>query len=111
MNNFGQRLKEALEKRNMSASELARRIGVTRGAVSFWLRGETQTVSGPNLMALATTLGIDATWLTTGQGNMDSSEVTMTSEELDLIKSLRQLSRQKQKVVFATTQTLINQLK
>ena len=37
---FGERLEKLLEERGLTHEELAKKIGVTRGAVSNWVRGE-----------------------------------------------------------------------
>lgn len=110
METFNTRLKQALETKGISASELARRVGVTRGAVSMWLKGDVQAVNSRRLLSLANALGIDPTWLASGQGSMESSSFTLTREEEALLTALRQLSRQKQKIVVNTTKTLIEQL-
>lgn len=108
MENFSTRFKFALDKKGISQSELSRRIGVTRGAISFWLNGDVQTVNGNRLITLASALDVDPTWLATGQGPMESTGIILSDDERKLLESIRQLSRQKQKIVFSTADTLIN---
>ena len=53
--NFANRLREALELRNMSAAELSRRSEVPQHMISKYLRGMTEAKSG-NLYKLAVVL-------------------------------------------------------
>lgn len=70
MTNLAKRLRAALDESGMNQSELARRIGVSRGAVSFWLTGTTTSLAGDNLLKAAHALNISANWLSTGHGRM-----------------------------------------
>jgi phage repressor protein C with HTH and peptisase S24 domain len=59
---------------------LSRRIGVTRGAVSFWLTGATTNLVGDNLLKAAQALGVSPNWLSTGRGRMvqgDTKEISL----------------------------------
>lgn len=64
------RLRLALEQSGLSQAELARRIGVTPGAVSLWLSGETKALKASNAVLLAKHLGVSPEWLATGRGPM-----------------------------------------
>jgi phage repressor protein C with HTH and peptisase S24 domain len=70
MKTLAERLRAALNESGMNQSELARRIGVTRGAVSFWLTGATTNLVGDNLLKAAKALHVSANWLSTGRGRM-----------------------------------------
>lgn len=48
MKTLADRLRAALAEARMNQSELARRVGVTRGAVSFWLNSATTNLAGEN---------------------------------------------------------------
>lgn len=52
----------------MSQSDLARRCGVTRAAVSLWMSGSTHTLEGANLTRAALALWVNAHWLASGEG-------------------------------------------
>lgn len=62
-----ERLLWALTRKGMSQSELARQVGVSRGAVSLWLKGGD--MNAQNCAAVASTLDVDAEWLATGKGS------------------------------------------
>lgn len=64
-----ERLSWALDRKEMSQSELARQVGVTRGAVSLWMKGGE--MNAQNCAAVARALEIDAEWLATGKGGPD----------------------------------------
>lgn len=70
MKNLSERLKYALDEAQINQSELARRVGVTRGAVSLWFKGATNSLDGENLLKTAQALGFSASWLATGKGPM-----------------------------------------
>ena len=70
MKNLSERLKYALDEAQINQSELARRVGVTRGAVSLWFKGATNSLDGENLLKTAQALGFSASWLATGKGAM-----------------------------------------
>jgi phage repressor protein C with HTH and peptisase S24 domain len=70
MKTLAERLRAALDESGMNQSELARRIGLTRGAVSLWLSGSTTSLAGDNLLSAAKMLGVSPNWLATGRGRM-----------------------------------------
>lgn len=52
----------------MTQADLARRLGVTRGAVSHWYSGRS-VPEGPTLAALADAVGVSARWIASGTGD------------------------------------------
>lgn len=70
MNSLAERLRAALDAAGINQSELSRRVGVTRGAVSFWLKGTITSLEGENLIRTAQALGVSPNWLATGRGKM-----------------------------------------
>ena len=55
-----QTLTSLLKARGWSQSELARRVGVSRQAVSLWFRSKTASVRSGHLLALSAALGVRA---------------------------------------------------
>ncbi|WP_318826107.1 XRE family transcriptional regulator [Burkholderia thailandensis] len=80
MKTLADRLRAALQEAQMNQSELARRVGVTRGAVSFWLTSATTSLAGENLLKVASALSVSPNWLATGRGRMKPA----TPQEISL---------------------------
>lgn len=53
-----------------SQAELARLAGVKPPSVSDWFSGQTKSLRGTSLIAVAAALGVNAKWLNTGLGPM-----------------------------------------
>lgn len=63
---FRARLREGLEHRGISQTELARRLEVRVATVNEWLNRDTMP-SGPTMLRLPGMLGVDGHWLLTGE--------------------------------------------
>jgi phage repressor protein C with HTH and peptisase S24 domain len=74
MKTLAERLRMALTEAGISQSELSRRVGVTRSAVSLWFGGTTTSLDGDNLLKTAEVLDISPVWLNTGRGRMKRGE-------------------------------------
>lgn len=59
------RLKARLKELRLSQAELATRVGVSKGTVTFWVNG-TNMIKGENLMAVARELQCTPDWLISG---------------------------------------------
>jgi transcriptional regulator with XRE-family HTH domain len=68
MSSLQDRIRLALSRARINASALAKRAQVSRGTVSLWVNGPTQTIEGDNLVRAAKVLGVDTHWLATGEG-------------------------------------------
>jgi len=88
--NFGKRLDELLKKKHITHEELAKKLGVTRGAVSNWARGDRFPKDEQIIKKIAEILGI------TEQDLFDPSKKLQilkevlknpTKEALELIKA------------------------
>ena len=74
---FAQRLKNLmLERPQLTQKALAERVGVTKGAVSRWLRHNRFPYSR-HLIKLCCVLGVHRQWLETGDGEKWLPEVIL----------------------------------
>lgn len=71
MQTFGERLRHARHRAQISQESLADKVSVTKGAVSQWESGLTQGCKNDVLFAISDVLLTDARWLATGQGEPD----------------------------------------
>lgn len=63
---FGDRLKLALEKRDMSQNQLQAAMGLANSAVSRWVTGKRKKISAEHLQKMSQILRVDGEWLRTG---------------------------------------------
>ena len=80
------KLNDALRKAGMSQSELARRIGVTRGAVNHWVTGRAE-ISMEHLLKIAKVLG-----MSTSEILGDDVLFAETKEQRELLQLADRLS-------------------
>ena len=64
----GERIKWALKQRRMSASELARRLGISRAAVSLWWGKQKPASPHKWFVQVSDLLNVRVEWLVTGRG-------------------------------------------
>lgn len=108
MNTFTERLKTAMAARKISQSELARRLGVTRGAVHLWCNSTTKELSAPNALKIAKVLQINPYWLVFGEGSMEPLlEAKLESKALQLVDAINRLDDSDQELAIR----LLNQIK
>ncbi|MCB2261437.1 MAG: helix-turn-helix domain-containing protein [Candidatus Thiosymbion ectosymbiont of Robbea hypermnestra] len=67
MNTLGSRVTDARDRAGFSQAELAKRVGVTPGAINKIESGETKGAKPETLAALARALGVSMEWLATGE--------------------------------------------
>ena len=72
---FQRHLREALTAKQMTQAELASKIGVSKAAVSQWISGRKAPES-ENIQKIAEILGVRAAWLTYGEGEGPSVDLT-----------------------------------
>lgn len=82
MKTVSERLKYALLVRDVSQSELARRIGVTRGAISNLLNNVSRGLSAENALKISEALGVDPYWLIFGKGDGPVSTREINEQQL-----------------------------
>lgn len=60
---FGEKLKQARKNKGLSQAELARRVGISRAAISRYESGERTQISAPILISMAKYLGVNPLYL------------------------------------------------
>ena len=71
-NSLPERLREALNQKNISQEELANNIGITQGTISLILRGVTK--NSRHFPAIAKALDVELDWLLYGKGNRNLND-------------------------------------
>ena len=66
-NALGSRVKWAREKAKISQTELAKEVGLSQATLSDFEKGTTKT--SKKIVEIAGVLGVDTTWLATGEGS------------------------------------------
>lgn len=77
---ISEKIKELLKKKGISQTELAKRIGVSRAAVSEWIRGKSKP-SESTLKLIAKEFNVNEEWLKTGKGEMFVEGTVVEKEE------------------------------
>lgn len=77
MKTLSERLKYAMEvlpPKKIKGVELARAVGVKPPSVSDWLSGKSKTMEGENLIKASKFLGVNASWLASGNGQPTTNQ-------------------------------------
>jgi transcriptional regulator with XRE-family HTH domain len=77
VDNFGTRLREAIDTAGLTQLQVAQRIGVHPNLVSSWV-GDKTLPCVPNLAQLVSTLQVDADWLLLGGAKRDRDDPVVT---------------------------------
>lgn len=77
MDSFSNRLRQALEDKNMSQAELARRSGIGRNSISDYLKGKYEAKQD-KVYQLAKALGVSEAWLM-GFDEVDAEKPSITA--------------------------------
>lgn len=71
MSSFASRLNKAMELRNMKQSELVEKTGITKGAISQYLKGEYEPKQ-INLYKISKALQVNPVWLMGKEVDMEN---------------------------------------
>jgi len=95
---FAARMRFARNKADKTQRQVAEACGVTFQTVCAWETGQAQDVLSNNLYAVADFLGVNARWLSTGQGEPYSKDIdlqrltnqleTLPEDQRDVVKRL-----------------------
>lgn len=83
MTDFGIRLKESMERKNMSAAELSRASGIGKNLISYYLKGKC-LAGQDKVYKLAKALDVNPGWLITGVEQKETvrKEIIIPDSEL-----------------------------
>ena len=81
MNNFADRLREALSMKGISQAELSRRTGIGRNSISDYLKAKYEAKQD-NLLLLANALDVNEAWLMGLDVEMEKSDITSIYDQL-----------------------------
>jgi transcriptional regulator with XRE-family HTH domain len=109
---LGQRLHRARDTARLTQEQLARRIGVTRSAISQWESGMVSNISAAHLLATAKVLRVSLDWLLSGEDGMEIAEdaaapyLYAEPSESDLLPLWRQLTTSQRTAMLAQIREL-----
>jgi transcriptional regulator with XRE-family HTH domain len=84
------RLREALNKREMKASELSKKTGVPEGAISYYLAGKSQP-KGDRLYTMCAALSVSEAWMLGYDIPMERTAEQKKND--DLVKIIAQMRK------------------
>ena len=70
--NINERIAKAISESGLTQKVIAKRIGVTAGAITQWKTGDVKKLEAKNLLALARVTATNPDWLASGRGDMRS---------------------------------------
>lgn len=80
---MGERIAHARREAGLNQTELGKRVGVTKGAVSQWENGNINNLRMANLFAIEDATGFRARWIALGQGPARVTERALSPVEFD----------------------------
>lgn len=105
---FKDRLREALDMNEMKAIDLAAVLGVSRGTISEYLSGKNKPRQD-RLHQIALILDVNDAWLD-GYDDVPMERSVITSQEAEeILKDIRSLSPDHQRIVLSLLKTLKDQ--
>lgn len=81
MKNFNVRLKEVMEKKDITQSELCEKTGIPKSAMCQYISGAFRPKQERTHL-IAKALKINEKWLTTGEGSPEKSELEISKENM-----------------------------
>lgn len=90
MKSVGDRIRFARKAADMTQEQLAKKTGVTKGAVSQWEQGGIKSLNSVVLFALADALEVNARWIALGD-RPPTRPLHVSPEESALVETFRSL--------------------
>lgn len=107
MSSLPERLQIALDLRGMKQTDLARKLNLSRSAISQIMLGKTKSFSAENALKMAKALDINPYWLVLGEGSPEiKASGTPTAEATEAAEMIDQMPRSQRKL----TLNIINQI-
>ena len=100
---FAKRLKKARNARNISAKELAERLGINKSTIHRYETGELKGIKQPTIQAIAEYLNVDPDYLIGASDSMyavKEAEADITDEEKMLLELFRRVPEENQQMVL-----------
>lgn len=83
MAGIGNRIKRVRVSKGIAVATIAAAAGVTRQAVHAWESGDSKSLKGANLLAVARALDVSAEWLSSGKGAEGRFLMAETAAEVE----------------------------
>lgn len=88
MNEISERLKEFRERVSMSQSELSRTLGISRGGVNRWEKGDAHKMSMENMILTCKVLEISLDELALGAAPVGALDVDALGKAMTLVSDI-----------------------
>lgn len=85
MAELGSRIRQALMTKGISQAELARRIGVKQQTISYLCAPDSPATTTRYATKIAQVLGVNPSWLQTGEGDPDNPVVHIVVEGVEVL--------------------------
>lgn len=107
--NFTERLRQVMEERKVSMTELAREIGTRQSTISNWMDRGT-IPAADTALRVAMYLDVDLVWLITGEHEETkyNDNLKLSAPERELIRYYRELTVEQKEFLFITAQAQYN---
>lgn len=92
MRDVGIRLRHARKHRKLTQAQLAQLAGVKQASISQVETGETKSLRGTTLVAIAKVLSVNPDWLANGKGSMERKDVPLSDEAVLLAQAWQRLA-------------------
>lgn len=101
MSSLSERIQFALDLRGMKQVDLAKRLNLSRSAISQIMSGKTKSFSAENALRMAKCLDINPYWLILGEGKPEfNSAGTPTPEAAEAASLIDQMPNQQRKMTL-----------
>ncbi|MCL2293623.1 MAG: helix-turn-helix domain-containing protein [Spirochaetes bacterium] len=96
---FGENLKERLEYVGLKQTDLARKTSIKLRSIQKYVQKDGSKPSADNAVKIAQVLGVTVEYLVTGKNCSENNYSSLEPELQKLIRSIRNLPKDKQKMV------------